>query len=554
MNEVLEKKEEGMEQTAPPTAPTAPLVKKKKKKSVWKRIVALVLVVALILAALKFCGKEGGSGGEGEVMTDIVSYGSITSVVEGSGITKAKTSETLTLSTVGTVLDVFVTEGQTVAPGDPLFTIDSPSAETAVQNARNRVEGLEKQLSTAYKDIAGLNLAVPYSGKVIDVVRFEPGDEIGRGKVATLVDDTKMRLKQYYSYAYADAIHEGMTMTVSLPGLMSSVEGTVEEVHMVSRITSEGSKLFSADVVIPNAGVLAVDMEAAATAVVNGETIYPYEAGKLEYYRVSDLNSTVEGEVIESYLVDWLSVSEGEVVLRIDGESSEAEIFTIEQNLETAREELEAAEKNFAFCDAVAPIAGKIIGLSVVPGQELAANTALVTISDTSTITVNATVDERNIGFVKAGMSVELDQWGTMTMGTVESISLSSNISNGVATYPIVISADNSGEMIQINSYINYRLNASQSENCLVLPIQCVRTVGLEDGSMATVVYVKADSEPENAVTVMDMDMDPTMIPAGFYPVAVEIGIQDRYNVELLSGVSEGDEVFTQMMTTEVWG
>ena len=147
MNEVLEKKEEGMEQTAPPTAPAAPLVKKKKKKSVWKRIVALVLVVALILAVLKFCGKEGGSGGEGEVMTDIVSYGSITSVVEGSGITKAKTSETLTLSTVGTVLDVFVTEGQTVAPGDPLFTIDSPSAETAVQNARNRVEGLEKQLS-----------------------------------------------------------------------------------------------------------------------------------------------------------------------------------------------------------------------------------------------------------------------------------------------------------------------------------------------------------------------------------------------------------------------
>ncbi len=548
MNEVLEKNEETMQ--AAPTAPAAPLTKKKKKKSVWKRIVALIVAVALILAALKFCGGEE-SGGSGEAMTNIVSYGAITSMVEGSGITKAKTSETLTLSTAGTVMDVFVTEGQMVEMGQPLFTIDSPNAETAVQTAQSRVDGLEKQLSTAYKDIAGLNLAVPYSGKVIDVVRFEPGDEIGRGKVATLVDDTKMRLKQYYSYAYADVIKEGMTMSVSLPGLMSTVEGTVEEVHMVSRITNEGSKLFSADVVIPNAGVLAAEMEAAAVAVVDGETIYPYEAGKLEYYRVSDLNSTVEGEVIESYLVDWLSVSAGQVVLRIDGESSEAEIFTIEQNLETAREELETAQKNLSFCDAVAPISGKIIGLSIVPGQELAANTALVTVSDTRTITVSATVDERNIGYVKAGMSVELDQWGTMTMGTVESISLSSNISNGVATYPIVISADNSGEMVQINSYINYRLTASQNDNCLVLPIQCVRTVGLEDGTMATVVYVKADSAPENAVTVMDADPS---IPAGFWPVAVEIGIQDTYNVELLSGVSEGDEVFTQMLTTEVWG
>ncbi len=550
MNEVVEKNEEGLGSSAAPAA-APPLVKKKKKKSVWKRIIALVVVIAIILAALKFCGGEKGGAGVGEAMTDVVSYGSITSMVEGSGITKAKNSETLTLSTAGTVLDVFVTEGQMVEPGQPLFTIDSPNAENAVYSARNRVEGLEKQLSTAYKDIAGLNLAVPYSGKVIDVVRFEPGDEIGRGKVATLVDDTKMRLKQYYSYAYAENIKVGMTMSVSLPGLMSTLEGTVEEVHMVSRITPEGSKLFSADIVIPNAGVLAVDMEAAAVASVNGETIYPYEAGKLEYYRVSDLNSTVEGEVIASYLVDWLSVSEGQVVLRIDGESSEAEIFTIEQDLEAAREELETAEKNLSFCSAVAPIAGKIIGLSIVPGQELPANSALVTVSDTSTITVNATVDERNIGYVKAGMPVELDQWGTMTMGTVESISLSSTISNGVATYPIVISADNSAEMIQINSYINYRLTASQNDNCLVLPIQCVRTVGLEDGSMATVVYVKADSEPENMVAVMDMDPS---IPAGFYPVAVEIGIQDTYNVELLSGVSEGDEVFTQMMTTEVWG
>ena len=30
-------------------------------------------------------------------------------------------------------------------------------------------------------------------------------------------------------------------------------------------------------------------------------------------------------------------------------------------------------------------------------------------------------------------------------------------------------------------------------------------------------------------------------IPAGFYPVQVEIGIQDNYNVEIKSGVEEGD-------------
>jgi multidrug efflux pump subunit AcrA (membrane-fusion protein) len=248
--------------------------------------------------------------------------------------------------------------------------------------------------------------------------------------------------------------------------------------------------------------------------------------------------------------VDYLQVSPGQVLVRIDGEESESELFTIQQNLEQAQEELRVAQENLANCNAVAPISGKIIGLSVRVGDELPANSSLVTISDTSSIIVNATVDERNISYIKTGMMVDLDQWGSYAMGTVESVSLSSTISNGVATYPIVISADNSGEMLQVNSYINYSLMASQNDNCLVLPIQAVRTVGLEDGSMATVVYVKGD-KPENAVEVPFVD---EQIPDGFWPVPVEIGIQDNYNVEIKSGVEEGTEVFTQILSANVWG
>ena len=39
-----------------------------------------------------------------------------------------------------------------------------------------------------------------------------------------------------------------------------------------------------------------------------------------------------------------------------------------------------------------------------------------------------------------------------------------------------------------------------------------------------------------------------------FYPVQVEIGIQDTYNVEIKSGVNDGDTVFTQMITDQAWG
>ena len=457
---------------APGSAPTPPKNRKKRKKTV-RRIIAAVLVLAVGFTLFKKFGKK---EGEAEIGTAIVDYGSITSMVSGSGMVKAKKSESITLATAGTVGDVFVTEGQ---------------------------------------------------------------------KVATLVDDTRMRLTQYFSYAYEGELYAGQTVQVSIPALMATVEGTVEKVHMVKRVTSEGSELFSAEIVVPNAGVLAKDMAASATVVVNGETVYPYEAGKLDYYRTSEL-SIPAGTVVSTNLIDYLSVSAGQLLVQVNGENTENTIFDLEQSLQKAQKELEEAEKNAAYANAVAPIDGMVIGLSITPGQEITASATALTISDTNTVTISATVDERNVSYLKVGMGVDLNQWGNPSFGTISSVSLSSSVNNGVATYPFTIEADNADGTLQINSNINYNLTASQSDNCLVLPIQAVRTVGLEDGTSATVVYLKADSMPDNAIELPYSD---ETIPEGFYPVQVEIGIQDNNNVEIKSGVEQGDEVFTQYMT-----
>ena len=548
--------EQTMETTAQPMpaaptgaagTPTPPKNKKKRKKTI-RRVIALVLVLALGLAYFKFVRKSDSS--EQQVVTDVVQYGSITSTVEGSGMVKAKNSETITLATAGTVTDVFVSEGQQVAAGDPLFTYDSPAAEKAVRDAKTDIEGYQKKLNAAYKDIAALTLTAPYDGKLMETVKLTVGDEVSAQKVATLVDDTRMRLTQYFSYAYENEIYAGQAVQVSVPALMATVEGTVEKVNMVKRVTSEGTELFSADIVVPNAGVLAKDMEASATAVVNGETIYPYETGKLDYYRTSDL-SIPAGTVVTTNLIDYLSVSAGQLLVQVNGENTENTIFDLEQELQKAQKTLEEAEKNAAYANAVAPISGTIIGLSLTPGQEISTATTAMTISDTSTVIVSATVDERNVSYLKVGMGVNLEQWNGSSYGTISAVSLSSSVNNGVATYPFTIEADNTDGTLQVNSYINYKLTASQSDNCLVLPIQAVRTVSLDDGTSATVVYVQADSAPENAVSVSYSDEE---IPAGFYPVPVEIGIQDSYNVEIKSGVEEGTTVYTQTMSDSVWG
>ena len=509
MSEVMEREEQLTPELEPQTEPEKSSLKQKWKNMPRKkrrRLIRWIIILAILAAAgLMLYKIFGGSGGktETEIMTAEVQYGSITATVEGSGMTRAKNSEAITITTAGTMSEVFVTEGQQVTAGDPLFTVDSPAARTAVDKARADVAGYEKQLSALQKDIAGLNLTAPHAGKI---------------------------------------------MLGVLPDHRISAENSLEPSGVIRLTICTASTV--PEIVVDNEGALTAEMVASATVTVDGETVYPYEPGKLEYYRTTDLKSTVNGTILVNNLVDYLQVSAGQVLVQIDGESSENEMFNIQQSLETAQEELEKAEKNLANCSAVAPIDGTVIGLTLQPGDEINTQNPIVTISDTSTLTVSATVDERNISYVKAGMMVDLNQWDTLATGTVESVSLSSTVNNGVATYPMTITADNYEGTLQVNSSINYTLIASQNDNCLVLPLQAVRTVTMEDGSMATVVYVQGD-RPDNAIEVPFVEEE---IPEGYWAVPVEIGIQDNYNVEIKSGVEEGTVVFTQMQSASTWG
>ena len=276
MAEVMEQKElqTAQTETAAEKKPVGEKAASRKKRRRIVRWTAALLVLAGVgFGAWKYWGNKEG-GGQVEVVTDTVTYGSITSTVEGSGLTKSKKSESITLATAGIVQEVFVTEGQKVEEGEPLFIVESESARTAVEKARSELEGLEKQMSAMQKDIAGLNLAPTYPGKLMDTVKLNPGDTISKGqKVATLADDTRLRLTQYYSYAYEGMITDGAGVEVSIPALMTTLTGTVEKVYMVSRITPEGSRLFSAEIVLDNPGTLTAGMTASATVTANGETI-----------------------------------------------------------------------------------------------------------------------------------------------------------------------------------------------------------------------------------------------------------------------------------------
>ena len=555
MAEVLdqEKTETAPEAAAPGFSEAAPPLKKKKrnKKKLIRRIVTLVILAALLVGGI-FLWRQlhSGESDESEVITDVVSRGSITSVVEGSGAAVAKNSASITLLSAGQVLEVYVAEGDYVYEGDPLYSIESKDAQDRVNAEQKNVNNLQKQLNKLYAAANDLNVRADYDGILMDVQKYTVGTSVGSGvTVATLVDNTKLLLPLYFSYAYEDSIAVGQSATVSVPVTMAQLGGTVYEIHKVQRVSAEGSKLFEAVIVLDNPGTLTKDMVATATLSAGGETIYPYESGKLDWFRSKTLSTEIGGDVAWSNLYDYLPVRAGESVLTLTAESNDDEIAALETQLRSAQNTLEEAQKNLDSLNAFAPIDGTVLSLGIHTGEEAKAGTVAVSIADTTTMIVNAMLDEMYVSYAKAGMPVNISLWGeTELFGTIESVSLSATSENGVARFPMVISVDNSEGQLMSGAYVNYSFTASQSDDCLLVPIQCVKSAQTMDGETCKVLFVQSDFPPEN---MAELAMEMVDIPEGFYPVIVETGISDNYNVEILSGVEEFTTVYAGVMNND---
>lgn len=536
-----------------PVPPPAPGKRFRRGRKLPFLIGGAVLLVAIILVIVRLVGgKE--KPNDAAVVNDVVMRGSITSVIEGNGLVKPKKSETITVGAGGTVVSVLVNEGDQVTAGTMLYQIDSPGADDAVEKAKKEVDGYQKQLKKLYEDKQNLNVKPEFSGKLVEAVKLKKGDSVTAGQVlARVVDDSKMKLTQYYSYAYEGSIYVGQAAQVSVPSAMQQMSGTVTKINKVERISAEGAKLFSVEIAVDNPGTLTEKLSASATLSSDAGQISPYELGALEYARVTDLKAKVAGEVLSTTLQDYLKVTAGQIIVSVSGENNDSEIFSLEESLKTARTALETAQKNKENLQATAPMDGTVVGLNIVPGATVPANTAVLSIMDNSEMIVEAAIDERSVSYVKPGMMAEIDQFGTISIGTVESVALTGKFENGMSTFPANILVDNAEGKLNSNGSIVYRIQASQSEDCLLLPSQCVKSVAdPETGEARNVVFVKADKAPEGSISVDGASLG---VPAkGYFAVPVEIGIADKFNVEILSGVEEGTEVFSQVVRDNSMG
>ena len=240
MAEMTEQKATSVETPAPPETPKKSSGQKKRnRKKARNTIITLVVLAALAVGGVflyRFLTKK--DAVESQIQTAVAQISSIQSTVQGSGNAKAKESAAITLTQGGTVQEVYVTAGDTVTAGQPLYTIRSQDAEDEVTAAQEKVDNLQKDMNDLVKKANNLTVRAPFAGKLVEISEFQVGDDVADGAaVATLVNDKKLKLSLYFSYAYENDIAVGQSVSVSIPAVMDSFNGTVEKINKVSYIS-----------------------------------------------------------------------------------------------------------------------------------------------------------------------------------------------------------------------------------------------------------------------------------------------------------------------------
>ena len=524
----------------------APKKGRPKKKGVLVLIIgAAVLAAVFGLWLLKSRSARTSSEGAQGQRTAVVTKGTITSELSSSGVISPKDTYSLTSLVEGEVISADFEEGDQVTEGQILYQIDVSSMESELKSASTSLERAQKKYEKAQEDY---NEAVSdYSGNTYKATRtgyirelnIQAGDQVGQNTdIASIYNDQIMKIRVPFLAQEAAAIGAGNQAVLTLTDTEEQINGVVTAVSNMDEVLDGGRIVRYVTIEAANPGGLTSSHS--AVAEINGMVCTAegsFEAAT-DLVMKADLPSSVEVEAMLVHEGDY--VTEGTPIFRIASKDAEDLLDTYqdamaqaEESLESAQSKVDSTKESYDNYTITAPISGQVITKSVKEGDTISRNsgssdTTLAVIYDLSQLTFEMSVDELDVRSVQVGQKVSVTAdalEGQTFTGTVTNVSLESVQSNGVTNYPVTVTLDETGDLLP-GMNVDGVILLDQTEDALMIPID-----SLMRGNR---VYVKDDTVKEAEGSV----------PAGFQAVEVETGLTNDDYVEIVSGLSEGEEVY----------
>jgi macrolide-specific efflux system membrane fusion protein len=220
--------------------------------------------------------------------------------------------------------------------------------------------------------------------------------------------------------------------------------------------------------------------------------------------------------------------------------ATDAKIRSLRAQIEQIESTLSGDRANLSFTKIHAPMDGVVVDLLAREGQTLNANQTTPTIlqlADLDTMTVRVQVAEADVFRLRPTMEVYFSPLGLLEKRWISRIRQTlptPQLINEVVLYNVLVDADNKDRQLLNGMTAQVFFTVGKNENALLLPVEAV---GPRDPSN--------DVETGKAYTVTLWDNGETIKKSIF------VGLNDRRNVEVISGLTEGDQVLVERADPE---
>jgi len=245
----------------------------------------------------------------------------------------------------------------------------------------------------------------------------------------------------------------------------------------------------------------------------------------LDYEKaLADYESTVNGATSAAMQASWAQVEEAQASLdELQNGATPEEIELAEIEVEKARIALQEAQNSLEEAILTAPMAGTITAINIVTGEIPSGDTSAMILSDLATLEIEIDVDETDITMIDVGQTanISIDALSDITLaGEVTHIAPDADTSSGMVLYPVTIQLTDIPERFPVRAGMtaDVEIITASQEDTLIVPLRAIQS----EGGRTYVSCVTGDQVEQ---------------------VEVELGMMTDTQVEILSGLEEGDTV-----------
>jgi len=416
---------------------------------------------------------------------------------------------------------------------------EAVAAETAV--VRRGTLQVTVSASGSVVPNAEVSLAFLSGGRIVEVL-VQEGQQIQAGQALARLETGDLEAQVAQAEASLTMAETGVasaqaSLTSAQAKLDQLLAGPSEhEIEMAKlRVDQARDSLWAAqvrrDAVKGNPQASQADIDAQEAAVLQAE----------DALRIAEVQyeQTVAGPTEEDV-----------AIARAQVEQAQAQLESAQAKVEQAQASLEQAKLRLAQATLIAPMDGTVTAVNIHVGEMASAGKPAIVLSDLADLAVDINLDESDVVRVKIGQKVRvtLDAFPDVELiGEVTYIAPVAQTQAGVVLYPVTISlapsASSSAISLRAGMTADVDIIVASRENALIVPLRAIRSI---DGQSFVLRATSGSTSVSRATAERGQGRGvpgQKLAVAGFEAVRVQLGLMNDTEVEIISGLAEGDVV-----------